>query len=178
MRKHAKFRDAFFVEVLQHLWNGITASSHFFGREGELKTGQEYLKSSNDTPMICWLQTTIIIDFFVVYGEHGCGKTSILARIATECRRWYQAGGQVDPILILRFLGTTADSSGIGLLLTSVCEQIACNYAPSLRTQCPTEMSKLFQHFKRMTSFASQERPLVRDPLRKENNEEIADNHP
>ncbi|KAI6228770.1 hypothetical protein M3Y99_01185600 [Aphelenchoides fujianensis] len=148
MRKHAKFRDPFFVEVLQHLWNGITASSHFFGREGELKTGQEYLRSPNDTPMI-------------FYGEHGCGKTSILARIATECRRWFQAGGQVDPILILRFLGTTADSSGIGLLLTSVCEQIACNYAPALRKQCPTEMSKLFQHFKRMTGFASQERPLI-----------------
>ncbi|KAI6242069.1 NACHT domain-containing protein [Aphelenchoides fujianensis] len=152
MRKHAKFRDPFFVEVLQHLWNGITASSHFFGREGELKTGQEYLRSAQRYADDLWVsvnQKTIHCCSVEVYGEHGCGKTSILARIATECRRWFQSGGSVDPILILRFLGTTADSSGIGLLLTSVCEQIACNYAPALRKQCPTEMSKLFQHFKR-----------------------------
>lgn len=36
MRKHAKYRDLFFAEVLQHLWNGIQGSSMFYGREDEL----------------------------------------------------------------------------------------------------------------------------------------------
>lgn len=30
----------------------------------------------------------------------------------------------IDPVLILRFLGTSPDSSSIGPLLISVCEQI------------------------------------------------------
>ncbi|KAI6199667.1 hypothetical protein M3Y96_00651200 [Aphelenchoides besseyi] len=148
MRKHAKYRDVFFAEVLQHMWNALQGSSMFYGRDKELATAQEYLRSTNDTPM-------------VFYGEHGCGKTSILAKIAIECRRWLTEGTQAEPVLILRFLGTSPDSSSIGPLLTSVCEQIACNYSLALRKQCPTELSKLFQHFKRMTYLASEERPLV-----------------
>ncbi|KAI6183552.1 hypothetical protein M3Y97_00500900 [Aphelenchoides bicaudatus] len=154
MRKHSKFRDLFFAEVLQHMWNGIQGSNLFYGRDAELGLANEYLRSSNDQPMI-------------FYGEHGCGKTSILARIATEARKWLIAHSKqqddqpTDPVLILRFLGTSPDSSSIGPLLISVCEQIAYNYSPALRKQCPTEMSKLFQHFKRMTTFASKDRPLI-----------------
>jgi hypothetical protein len=40
MKKHAKYRDIFFAEVLQHLWNGIQGSSMFYGREIEL--GKQY----------------------------------------------------------------------------------------------------------------------------------------
>lgn len=47
----------------------------FYGRELELEIASTYLRSSNDQPMI-------------FYGENGCGKTSILARIATESRTW------------------------------------------------------------------------------------------
>jgi replication-associated recombination protein RarA len=34
----------------------------------------------------------------VFYGEHGCGKTSILARIATESRKWLANKQQDDQV--------------------------------------------------------------------------------
>jgi hypothetical protein len=138
MRKHAKYRDVFFAEVLQHLWNGLQGSHLFFGRDTELALAKDYLKSTVDIPMI-------------FYGEHGCGKTSILAKIATEARSWFKEDEEAEemvgeddeeavhprmygasrmkaiptePVLILRFLGTSPDSSSIAPLLVSVCEQV------------------------------------------------------
>lgn len=74
----------------------------------------------------------------------------MLAKVAAETRKWLTADLEtdVDPIIILRFLGTSPESSSIGPLLISVCEQIAYNYNPVLRKTSPTELSKLFQHFK------------------------------
>ncbi|KAH7701155.1 Protein T05C3.2 [Aphelenchoides avenae] len=150
MRKHAKYRDVFFAEVLQHAWNGRQGSAMFFGRDKELAQARNYLCSPTTIPMI-------------FYGEHGCGKTSMLAKIAMESRGWMieAAGDGVFPVLILRFLGTSPDSSSIAPLLTSVCEQIAYNYNQAMRGQCPTEISKLFQHFKRMTTLATKDKPLI-----------------
>lgn len=176
MRKHAKYRDAFFSEILQHLWNGIQGSHLFFGRKQELEHAKSYITSDDLVPLI-------------FYGEHGCGKTSILGKIATETCKWISESKSnesdakihkknfelVKPVLILRFLGTSPDSSSIAPLLVSVCEQvfsliyyifknkikIDINYNPTERQQCPTEISKLFQHFKKMTTFATKSKPLV-----------------
>ena len=68
----------------------------FFGREDELKLAADYLRSTNDTPII-------------FHGEHGCGKTATVAKIATESRAWL-GNSDIEPVLILRFLGTTPDS--------------------------------------------------------------------
>lgn len=122
MRKNAKYRDVFFAEILQHLWNGVQGSHLFFGREQELDLAKEYINSEGAKPLI-------------FYGQHGCGKTSILAKIATETNNWImelkneENEGEIqrrnyDPVLILRFLGTSPDSSSISPLLISVCEQV------------------------------------------------------
>lgn len=77
MKKQAKFRDVFFVEVLQHLWNATQGSNLFFGRENELALARAYLTNEAiNMPLI-------------FYGENGCGKTSMLAKIATEARSWF-----------------------------------------------------------------------------------------
>lgn len=44
MRKHASYRDPFFVEVLQHMWNGLQGS-YIFGREKELTLAKDYITS-------------------------------------------------------------------------------------------------------------------------------------
>lgn len=59
---------------------------------------------------------------FCEQGENGCGKTSTLAKIAREMRNWYCNGEK--PVIVLRFLGTSPDSSSIMPLLMSVCEQV------------------------------------------------------
>uniref|UniRef100_A0A1I7RSF5 WD_REPEATS_REGION domain-containing protein n=1 Tax=Bursaphelenchus xylophilus TaxID=6326 RepID=A0A1I7RSF5_BURXY len=148
MRKHAMYRDLFFAEVLQHMWNGIQGSN-IFGREKELTGAKSYITTNNNYPLI-------------FFGEHGCGKTSIMAKVATESRKWLTSSESDSmPVIILRFLGTSPDSSSIGPLLVSVCEQIAYNYNPALRKTAPTELSKLFQHFKKMTTLAAKNKPLI-----------------
>lgn len=154
MKKQAKYRDAFFAEVLQHLWNATQSSNLFFGRKNELTLARRYL-------------TNELINIpLIFYGEHGCGKTSMLAKIATEARSWFYnekvyylnyliamkykpyffkidnkllnpklnaeeanqkllgIENNIEPVLILRFLGTSPDSSSIAPLLISVCEQV------------------------------------------------------
>ena len=55
----------------------------------------------------------------VVFGESGCGKTSIMAKAASLAKQEYP-----DHIQVTRFLGTTADSSTISRLLNSICNQL------------------------------------------------------
>uniref|UniRef100_A0A915AE07 Uncharacterized protein n=1 Tax=Parascaris univalens TaxID=6257 RepID=A0A915AE07_PARUN len=109
VKKREKFRDSLFSEVLQHLSNALSVSDMFFGREDELKAAESYVHSKSKIPL-------------VYYGENGCGKTSTLAKIAREIRNWYRNGEK--PVIVLRFLGTSPDSSSIMPLLTNVCEQV------------------------------------------------------
>uniref|UniRef100_A0A1I8AA47 WD_REPEATS_REGION domain-containing protein n=2 Tax=Steinernema glaseri TaxID=37863 RepID=A0A1I8AA47_9BILA len=143
--KQSKFRDHLYSEILRHLYGSHLVSSAFHGREKEIEIARQYMLSEKQIPMI-------------FQGENGCGKTSLLARVSTQVRSWL--GISKDPVVILRFIGTTADSSSISPLLTSVCDQIAWNYDMKLKDQSPTELSKLFHHFKRMIGLATAERPL------------------
>ncbi|TKR88811.1 hypothetical protein L596_012996 [Steinernema carpocapsae] len=144
--KQAKFRDPLYSEILRHLYSSLLVSCTFHGRKKETNIAKEYVLSERQIPMI-------------FQGENGCGKTSLLAKISTEIRHWM--GEAKDPVVIVRFIGTTADSSSISPLLTSVCDQIAWNYDTKLKGQSPAELSKLFQHFKRMLALATPEKPLV-----------------
>ncbi|VDK17375.1 unnamed protein product [Anisakis simplex] len=147
VKKHEKYRERLFSEVLQHISNALAVSAMFFGRDNELRVAENYVRST------------------YLKGENGCGKTSTLAKIAREIRHWYS--DEVEPVIVLRFLGTSPDSSSITPLLTSVCDQhsivfhIACNFDEELRGTSPTELSKLFMHFKKMTTLANAQRPLV-----------------
>ncbi len=38
----------------------------------------------------------------VIYGESGCGKTSVMAKVASQAHTWMS---HTKPVLILRFLG-------------------------------------------------------------------------
>ncbi|EGT40125.1 hypothetical protein CAEBREN_19559 [Caenorhabditis brenneri] len=94
--------------------------------------------------------------------ERNALMEDIYPKLKEYCRETYGLDFQTcDPVVLLRFLGTSPDSSNIAPLLTSVCDQIALNYDESLKNSSPTELSKLFQHFKKITNLASRERPLV-----------------
>ena len=58
----------------------------------------------------------------VLYGEGGCGKTSLLAKAAGLTSSEWFAG--VKPISVIRFLGTTPDSSALTPTLISICQQV------------------------------------------------------
>lgn len=59
---------------------------------------------------------------YVMYGESGFGKTSLLAVASIRVYDWIGDTGNL--VVVRRFLGTTPDSTNIETLLTSVCWQI------------------------------------------------------
>lgn len=54
----------------------------------------------------------------VLFGPGGCGKTTLLARIAQCCHQWLP-----EAFIIFRFIGISAQSSTIEQLLSSITNQ-------------------------------------------------------
>ena len=65
----------------------------------------------------------------------------------------------VQPVIVIRFLGTTPNSSSIFPLLTRLCEQISHNYEKPF-DQIPMELSNLPNYFKKLLESATPEKPL------------------
>lgn len=82
----------------------------FHGREPSLDRIHNYMEDDSDKPL-------------VLYGEGGCGKTSLLAKAAglSTAQDWFK---NKRPISIIRFLGTTPDSSALTPTLISICQQV------------------------------------------------------
>ena len=78
-----------------------------------------------------------------------------------QAANWTRAGRKsVTPVCILRFLGTSPDSSSIIPLVRSLCDQISINYEAN-RDDIPDDLSPLVLHFKKLLALATAERPLV-----------------
>ena len=82
----------------------------FYGREEILDRIRNYMLGDSDK-------------ILVLYGEGGCGKTSLLAKSASmsTSKGWFQGA---KPLGIIRFLGTTPDSSALTPTLVSICQQV------------------------------------------------------
>jgi hypothetical protein len=90
----------------------------FYGREGELDRIENYIKGDCEKPM-------------VLYGEGGCGKTSLLSMAAGLTKtKWFPG---VKPINIIRFLGTTPDSSALTPTLISICQQVFYSFWSTMK---------------------------------------------
>lgn len=97
------------TEILQHLHACNNSVKVFYGREESLQRIEEYMSNESDKPL-------------VLYGEGGCGKTSLLAKSASlSLTKWFK---HCKPISIVRFLGTTPDSSALTPTLISICQQV------------------------------------------------------
>lgn len=82
----------------------------FYGREDTLEKIKNYMLGDSDKPL-------------VLYGEGGCGKTSLLAKSAGLTSSTWLTGKK--PVSIIRFLGTTPDSSALTPTLISICQQVS-----------------------------------------------------
>lgn len=134
-----------YTEILQQLHVVNYFSQDFQGRADILERVRHYIQGLSKQPLVLW-------------GEGGCGKSSMLAKIASDSTSWFSSK-HCTPIRLVRFLGTTPDSSSIGPLLRSVCQQISLLYQiPD--NNIPVELSQLTNHFKRLLEKVTAEKPL------------------
>ncbi|KAI5755532.1 hypothetical protein M8J77_017783 [Diaphorina citri] len=132
------------TEILQHLHACNNSVQVFYGREDTLERIKDYMTGDDDKPI-------------VLYGEGGCGKTSLLAKTAgLTSSQWFVG---VKPINIIRFLGTTPDSSALTPTLISLCQQISYNYMLPFE-DIPDDIVPLTAHFKHLLTNACREQPL------------------
>ncbi|CAF1410127.1 unnamed protein product [Rotaria sordida] len=133
------------TEILQQLHVVNNFSQDFQGRTDVLERIRHYIQGSSRQPLVLW-------------GDGGCGKSSMLAKTVSESNSWFSSQ-HCTPIRLVRFLGTTPDSSSVGPLLRSVCQQINYLYDVSDNT-IPTELSQLTNYFKRLLEKATADKPL------------------
>ncbi|XP_046986255.1 NACHT and WD repeat domain-containing protein 2 [Schistocerca americana] len=133
------------TEILQHLHACNNSVKVFYGREDDLERIQMYMTGDSEKPL-------------VLYGEGGCGKTSLLAKAASlTSTEWFRGR---KPISVIRFLGTTPDSSALTPTLISICQQISYNYMLPF-DDIPVDLVPLTAHFKYLLNNATKEQPLI-----------------
>lgn len=104
------------------------------GRDDIVKKIKDYVLGDSKEPLI-------------VHGESGCGKTSIMALAAREAFSWIHGNGMV----IMRFLGSTQDSSNVVSLLQSINSQIEKYF--KLRAVKSQDLKQLIKTFKTYLRF-------------------------
>ncbi len=100
-------------EILQHFHLGRGRCEVFEGRDDVIETAREYLNNNSGIPL-------------TIYGKSGCGKTSVMAKILEQCceGHWVSPDGKPYAVLV-RFLGTTPQTSNLYQLLDSLCGQLS-----------------------------------------------------
>ncbi|KAL4221581.1 NACHT and WD repeat domain-containing protein 2 [Mactra antiquata] len=134
--------DELYIEVLQHSNMANERCKMFYGREDTLRQISYYYQQQTEEPL-------------VLYGQSGCGKTSIMAQSAKMACKTL-----TNPIIVLRFLGTSPDSSNLRRLLQSVCQQIIHCYDKN-RQSVPEDFDELKTFFHESLKLATKDKPLV-----------------
>ncbi|XP_065565326.1 NACHT and WD repeat domain-containing protein 2-like isoform X3 [Artemia franciscana] len=86
-------------------------------------------------------------------------KLEMMARIQQAEAKKDDQPKQIKPLLLLRFCGTTPDSSALAPMLTSLCQQISYNYLLPFEN-IPTDLVPLTAYFKQLLTFATPEMPM------------------
>ena len=159
------------TEILQHLQSCNESVEGFYGRVSELAQLRSYMVSKKNQP-------------FVLFGAGGSGKTALLSKVAcksmnaddnikedipeSDCQpgnharkqkesSWFPSG---KPMLVIRYCGTTPDSSSLAPLLTSICQQLSYHYMVPFES-IPIDLVPLTAHMKDLLTKATKAQPLV-----------------
>ncbi|CAF1283540.1 unnamed protein product [Didymodactylos carnosus] len=106
--------DSLQYEILEHAIQCKSLTSRFFGRLDILEKIEEYMRLSDENRPC------------ILHGRSGYGKSSIMAKVATEATKWYLNPSSVS--VIIRFLGSTPASSDICKPLLNITQQISKLY--------------------------------------------------
>jgi WD40 repeat protein len=117
-------------EVHHHASFCKSKCESFCGREYELLSIKSFLHSESGKPLI-------------LYGPSGSGKTSVMAKVASVHRSWF---GQ-SSVVMVRFLGTSPQSTFIFNTISSICYQLCSVYAIDDSRIGSMHSSEIFQFF-------------------------------
>lgn len=102
------------AEVLHHTSLCLSkCDSYCDRRDGVMKRLQHYIQNQASHPL-------------VLHGKSGSGKTSVMAKAAESMHDWSSMA--LENFIILRFLGTSPQSTSIREVLISICDQICSLY--------------------------------------------------
>ncbi|XP_078369383.1 uncharacterized protein LOC144653297 [Oculina patagonica] len=137
-------RDPIVEEIFQHGSFCQKKCSSFQGRKDFLEAAKNTLVNHDKHSL-------------VVYGASGCGKTSIMAKIAAKVRRWVKGK---SAIVVSRFVGTSPDSSAIRPLLRSICIQL-CKATEEETEEIPEDMKSLKDYFHECLKESARNQPVI-----------------
>lgn len=124
------FKSGLVNEVLQHSHYASYMSKSFHGRDEELDKIRDYIV----------LESNVCSKPMFIYGVSGSGKTSLLSQVAASAKDWIlraraneltrsdEVKWNQKPCIVMRFCGTTPNSSSMIDVLTSVCRQLQFNF--------------------------------------------------
>ncbi|XP_023324790.1 NACHT and WD repeat domain-containing protein 2 [Eurytemora carolleeae] len=133
------------TELLQHLHQCKNNCDVFYGREEELKKMKDYITGPSTKP-------------FVLFGAGGSGKSALLSKTALQSLKEWLA--PAVPLLMCRFCGTTPNSTALGPLLKSICQQISYTYMLPFE-DIPDDTVPVTAFLKELLKLATAERPLL-----------------
>ncbi|XP_071093650.1 NACHT and WD repeat domain-containing protein 2-like [Haliotis cracherodii] len=143
-RKRTDLANPLYGEIVEHTVFCQAKCKAFHGRQETLDLITKYLQGTSRTP-------------FIVHGPSGCGKTSIVAMAATLALQSFNSKAG----MVIRFIGTTPDSSTIGALLSSVTSQIWRIYGDDEDQELPADIKELAKIFQEALNMANSNEPLV-----------------
>ncbi len=117
--------DGLYEEVLHHSQFAKAKCEIFCGREQEIDVIKSYLQGITNERHP-----------FVIHTKSGYGKTALMAYVSSHIQQWLGP----EAVLVLRFLGTSPQSSAIVSLLRSVIQQICVVFGLKLPPESAMEM--------------------------------------
>ncbi|XP_046361543.2 NACHT and WD repeat domain-containing protein 2-like [Haliotis rufescens] len=136
MAKRNKLQDDdLYNEVVQHWTIARNRCQTFVGRAPMIQSIRGYLEAQTDQAL-------------VVHGESGSGKTSLMSKaVSVVSEVVSQNENEMKMVTVVRFVGTTPESSSSHQLLYSVCHQLAY-ISKQHRSDVPEDYTSLKMYFR------------------------------
>jgi hypothetical protein len=154
-RRMAYTPDALVDETRAHHDFCQIKTKLFQGRAQLLRRVEQYLHAPNDASGNCPTDAPLVL-----FGLSGCGKTSVVARVAQTWAEEATISG--EPCVLLRFLGTSSRTGDAGSLLRDLCQALAAMYekqADDVTTE--RDLQVLTKALAARLAFATEAKPLV-----------------
>ena len=149
VKEAKKIENILLKEVLHHAQMCTENTQVFQGQSGVLFRLEKFLRDPRQSNKP-----------FLIYGEPGAGKSTLMAKVALECKNWFTA----DCVVVYRRLGTSSLCSSIYNTTISITQQVCLAYnfpLPDVNTAFST-LYKTLLTFRETLDKVSNEHAFIR----------------